>query len=113
MKLFKDKTLTEEIIDYFSFGIVPVGEVKQETLWLKNDSNPKTTGRLIDLEFEVVCLNPQNDTVIIDERVDILDSPREMAPYAVEPLKLEWTPRVDLEQGLKAKLTIKGKKIVG
>jgi len=113
MKLFADKNLTKSIDNCFSFGIVPVGETKKITLWVKNDSSPKVTGILKDLEFDVICLDPENETVITDERIIILEAPKEMSQFAVAPISLEWTPNIDLEQGLKAVLNIKAKKIVG
>ena len=113
MKLYTDKELLNQIIGSFSLGIVPVGETIQKTIWIKNDSDPKPTGQLIDIEIDIVCLDPTNDTVITDEHIAILESPDRMDAFAVAPIKLEWCPAIDLEQGLRAKLTIKAKKIIG
>lgn len=113
MKLYEDQNLETKIEESFSFGIVPVGETVQKIIYLKNDSDPKPTGKLIELEFLVQCLDPENGTLITDENIDVLDAPQDMEAYAVMPVLLEWTPAIDLEQGLRAKLTIKGKKIIG
>jgi hypothetical protein len=116
MQLFNDANLQEPIENgtSFSFGVVPVGETEQKTIWMKNEAvAPKRTGYLKNLEFDVVCLDPTNDTVITDEKVVVLDAPEEMEAYAVAPILFEWTPAIDLEQGLKARLTIRAKKIVG
>lgn len=113
MKLYTDKKLLNEITDSFSLGIVPVGDSKQVILWARNDASPRVTGYLKNLLFEVTCLDPLNDAPIVSEKIDILEAPKDMAPQAVAKLILEWTPNVDLEQGLKAILTITGQKIVG
>jgi hypothetical protein len=113
MKLYADENLTQEIVDSFSFGIVPVGDTKRVKIWVKNDDNPNVTGYLKNLEFKVTCLDPQLDTVITDEEVKVLEAPQNLSYFAVEPIVLEWTPNVNLEQGLKARLTVTGQKIVG
>ena len=113
MKLYLDEKLTQEIIDCFSFGVVPVGETEQVTIWIKNDDEPKNTGYLIDLKFEVVCVNPLNDAPITDEKIEVIEAPKELSAFAVAPLVLEWTPNIDLEQGLKARLIVTGQKIIG
>lgn len=113
MKLYTDKLLSELVNDTVSFGIVPVGESKTLELWIKNDSSPKATGLLKNLVFNVQCLNPETEEVIETEKVDILEAPSEMSPYAVAKIILKWEPAIDLEQGLKAKLSISGQKIIG
>jgi len=115
MKLFTDKNLKEPIQDTFTFGIVPVGETVEKTIWLKNEAvePKKATGSLVEMEITVVALDPTNDTVITDERIVIKEAPEAMKEFEIKPIRLEWTPAVDLEQGLKAKLTIRAKKIVG
>jgi len=113
MRLYKDRELTSLIDDCITFGIVPVEESKTITVWIQNDSSPKVTGRLVNLIFEVICLNPENDAPIVSEKVEVLKAPEELEPWGVEELILKWSPNVDLEQGLKARLTIKGNKIIG
>lgn len=113
MKLFEDKELTQPIEGTFSFGIVPVGETKKVTIWLKNDSSPKVTGYLKNLTFEVKCLDPETENIIETEKINILEAPKHLDAYAIAPLVLEWTPNISLEQGLKAKLCILGQKIIG
>lgn len=113
MRLYEDKNLLNPIEDVYSFGIVPVGEYKEVTLWVRNDCSPKATGYLKNLEFTVICLDPQNDAVISSEKIEVVKAPTEMAPMEVAELVLKWEPNIDLEQGLKAKLEIIGQKIIG
>jgi len=113
MKIYEDRELQIEISNCFSFGVVPVGESKTITLYIKNDDRPSLTGRLINLKFEVICLDPENDLAIEDEKVLVIDAPSELEIYGSAPLILEWTPNISLEQGLKAKLIITGNKIIG
>lgn len=113
MKLFRDRDLKDQIFDCFSFGEVLAGETKEVTLWLLNDASPKRTGHLRDLHFKVHCLDPETDALIDEEKVEVVDAPKEMIPNAVAPITLSWTPSIVWEQYLKAKLTISGKKIIG
>lgn len=113
MKLFEDKALEKQIFDHISFGVVPVGETKELTIWVLNDDSPKVTGFLKDLHFLVHCLDPETEAVIQDEEVKITEAPKEMRAMEKAPLTMSWTPDVTLEQGLVAKLTISGQKIIG
>ena len=113
MKFFEDKAMENRIFDLIDFGIVPVGETKQVNLWVLNDDSPKVTGNLKDLTFRVSCLDPETEKVIEDEEVDVLEAPEIMHKQEIAPLVLSWTPNVTLEQGLKAKLTISGQKVIG
>jgi len=113
MKLYSDNNLSTPIENAISFGVVPVGDTKTLELWLKNDSSPRVTGLLKNLVFNVQCFNPDTDEVIESEKVNVIEAPKEMSPYAVAKIVLEWSPAVDLEAGLKAKLTISGNKVIG
>jgi hypothetical protein len=113
MKFYRDEQLTDEIVDSFSFGIVPVGEAKNMTIWVKNDDSPNVTGFLQDIQVEVACFNPENDAPITDEKIDILEAPKDMPALSIAPIRLEWVPAVDLEQGLKARISIRAYKIIG
>lgn len=113
MKLFEDKATENQIFDHISFGIVPVGEKRELTIWVLNDASPKVTGHLQKLYFNVTCLDPETGVVITEEQIYVLDAPDQMRPKELAPLTLSWTPNVTLEQGLKAKLTISGQKILG
>ena len=99
MKIFKDPYLKEEIEgDKFDFGIVPAGDVKQFTFYVLNDS----TGVLEDLKFELE-----------HDELTVIKAPERLIPQDSGELIIEWNCRIDVEEGLQAKLNIKANKIVG
>lgn len=113
MKLFEDKAMENQIFDYLSFGVVPVGETKEITIWVLNSDSPNVTGYLRDLTFKVHCLDPETEELIQDEEVKVIKAPTEMNKMELAPLVMSWAPNVTLEQGLVAKLTISGQKVIG
>lgn len=113
MKLYLDKNLANQIFDDISFGKVPVGESKEITIWAQNNSSPRRTGYLENLTWEVQCLDPETDRVIEEEEVLVTEAPPEMSPMSIGAVTLKWSPNVNLEIGLKAKLLVKGDKVIG
>lgn len=93
MRVFKDKDLKYEI-QTIDFERVEAGSTKELVLYLYNDSS----AILEDLEFIVSG----------DKFLKIVKSPKRIAPFGVEELRIAWSPPLDLKRGLKAEIFIKG-----
>ena len=98
MKIFKDKTLTQELIEVLDFGILEAGNIKQYTFYILND----TLAHLKELEF-----------IIEHNELEIIKLPTELMPQTVGELIIEWKASVTLKEGLKAVLHVKGKELWG
>jgi len=93
MKILKNNKEVE-ILD---LGVVSAGESKEFKFEVMNESK----GYLKDLVFKVD-----------HSEVKIKESPSELDPNEKKKLVVKWSPSVDLEEGLKVKLIVEGKKIV-
>jgi len=96
MKIYKDPTMTEEVIDILDLGIVPAGESKEYTFHIYNDD----TCTLVDLEF-----------IVEHKEVEVLNYPKMLNALALGELKIKWSPSITLKQGLKASLSISGNEL--
>ena len=97
MRIFKDKELTQEIIE-LDLGIVEAGETKTFMFYVLNDSK----ANLHELKFS-----------ILHDEVKIIEAPKELSSYANDELTIEWNPSVTLKEGLKAQLRVEGKELWG
>ena len=94
MKIFKDKNLTQELVEVLDFGIVPVGDTKQFKFYILNDSN----FNVYKLEF-----------IVSNSELKIIKAPKELMFKESGELIIEWKCSVEIEESLKARLHIKGK----
>lgn len=97
MKIYKNKDLKEEI-EVLDLGIVEAGDKKSFTFYVKNDSN----AYLRNMEF-----------MVDHAEVKVLRAPREMFADSSDEIIVEWNPSVNLKEGLKAQLLIKGQELWG
>jgi len=98
MKIFKDKDLKEEIKS-ISFGKVKVGQSKEVTVWLYNDS----TGILTNLVFEFY-----GPTLPPTEKIEIVKAPVTIQPGKAEPLTLRWKPSAKFKKALEVGIKVTG-----
>jgi len=101
MKIFTDKDLKKEI-KTINFGKVKVGEKKEITVWLYNDSK----GILTNLVFEFFgpALPPS-------EKIEIIEAPITIQPGKAEPLTLRWKPSPQFKKALEVGLRVTGELI--
>lgn len=92
MKIFKDKELTQEVLEV-DLGIVPAGETKEYIFYLLND----TAALLKDLVTEIP-----------NKEVTMIKSPVVMQPKESAELIFSWSPSITLKQGLKTVVSIAG-----
>jgi hypothetical protein len=93
MKIFQNNQEIEKL----DLGIVSAGGSKEFVFEVLNDSK----GYLKDLAFKV----DHNE-------VKIVEAPALLDPNETKNLIIEWSPSLDLEEGLKVKLIIEGKKVI-
>lgn len=93
MKILKNKKIIEDL----DLGVVSAGESKEFIFEVFNDGK----GYLKELTFKVE--HPE---------VKIIKAPLELNPYEKKEVTIKWSPAVDIEEGLKVKLSVEGKKIV-
>ena len=98
IKIYKDKSLKEEILSTFHLGIVPAGETRSFTFWVSNESN----AYLKELKFSVE-----------HQEVEVTEAPTEMLSHTVEKLVLTWNPSITLKEGLEAQLKVSGIELWG
>ena len=98
MKIFADKELKKEI-KTINFGKVKVGESKEVTVWLYNDSK----GILTNLAFEFF-----GSTLPPTEKIEIVEAPVTIQPGKAEPLTLRWKPSSKFEKALEVGLRVTG-----
>jgi len=99
VKFYTDAELTEEVVDMtLKLGVLPAGKVQEYKFWVLNDSK----GQLTNLEF-----------IVDHPEVKLIDSPKELLPHANSEFVVEWSPSVDLEEGLNINLRIKGIRLLG
>ncbi len=98
MKIFKDKNLTQELIEVLDFGILEAGNTKHFTFYILNDS----LAYLKELEF-----------IIEHNELEIIEAPQGILAQTVGELIIEWKANVTLREGLSARLHIKGKELYG
>ena len=84
-------------VEILDLGVVSAGEVKQFEFQVNNDGR----GYLRELVFKVD--HPE---------VKISKAPVNLDPNETQSLIVEWAPSIDLEEGLKVKILIEGKKII-
>lgn len=95
MKIYKDVNLTQEISeDTLDLGTIMAGDTKIYEFYIYND-NPK--GRLINLEYS-----------INSEEIQVVSSPKELNPKETGKLIINYSPVATIEEGLRAKIKIKG-----
>lgn len=90
--------LKDNVVKLLSFGRVRLGESAASTLVARN------TGKypLIDLVF--TAENPD---------VKILSAPRNLKAGEQEKIRVEWSPKLDSEFGLKCRILWKGDELRG
>jgi len=93
MKILKNN----EIVENLDLGVVSAGESKEFTFQVLNDG----IGYLKELAF-----------MVDHPEVKIVKGPLELNPNEKKELVVKWSPAVDIEEGLKVKLSVEGKKIV-
>lgn len=99
MRIFKDKDLTQEIVEEtFDLGIVSAGDSKEFTYWVANDES----AFLRDLIFSVE-----------HEEVEIIKAPETLNSQEKAELIIKWSPNVTLKEGLKTIIRVKGKELWG
>jgi hypothetical protein len=98
MKIYKDKNLTQELVEILDFGILEAGNTKQFTFYILNDTN----AHLKELEF-----------TIEHKELKILEYPQDLTAQTVGKLIIEWNPSITLKEGLKANLRVSGKELWG
>jgi len=100
LKFYKDKELTQEIVDnsVLPLGIVQAGESKEFRFWIYNDSKAS----LLDLQF-----------IINNEEIEILDAPKDMAPFSVDELVIKWSPSIDIQDELDTPFKVTGRALFG
>jgi len=98
MKIFADKELKKEI-KTIHFGKVKVGESKEVTVWLYNNSK----GILTNLDFELT--GPELPP---SEKIEIVEAPVTIQPGKAEPLTLRWKPSAKFEKALEVGLRVTG-----
>lgn len=96
MKIFKDATLKEEILETFDFGIVEAGSSKEYTYYIQNE----TEARVVDIEISVE-----------NKEIAIQSFPKELKSKEVAKLTFKWSPSVDIKKGLKESINIKASEI--
>jgi len=97
MKIFKDPDLKKEI-KAINFGKVKVGQSKEVTVWLLNDSK----GILTNLAFEFSGPLPPS------EKIEVVKAPVTIQPGKAEPLTLRWKPSAKFEQALEIGIRVTG-----
>ena len=84
-------------VEILDLGIVSAGESKQFEFQVNNDGR----GYLKELVFRID--HPE---------IKIVEAPTLLDPNETKKLIIEWSPSIDLEEGLKVKLDIEGKRII-
>jgi len=97
LKLYEDKELTKEI-EILDLGIVPAGESRKFTFYLKNDSLAFIKEIVIDIDHNEVF---------------VVEAPMELYPQTEEEIVIRWDCSVTLREGLKTKINITAKEIYG
>jgi len=90
MKIYSDEALTIPITA-IEFGAVQAGDIKDVTVYVKNDS----LAELKNLKFTLD--NPE---------ISIVKAPENLKPWGIDTLIVRWNVKVDLRKGLKAKINI-------
>jgi hypothetical protein len=101
MKIYKDESITEEVVE-LDFGRVEVGEEKIVSYWLYNDSTAVIEQININLE-----------KITSQEEVEILEYPKELRPFAKAEIKAKWSPSLKIKAGLKVKVKVSGLQVWG
>jgi len=104
MKIFEDSTLIKEVIDILDLKIVQAGDTKEKTYYVLND----TPAKIVDLEFALVSIDT---TRITDDEIFIVEAPNELHSQGVGELVIKWEASVELEQGIKIGINIKGRRL--
>jgi hypothetical protein len=97
MKIYKDKDLMQQV-EEIDLGIVPAGETKRFTFYVRNDS----LAFLRNLRF-----------MVEHAEVKVIESPEELAPQTDDTIILEWSPSITLKEGLKTMLRVQGIELWG
>ena len=92
MKIYKNSILTEEV-KFLDLGIVMAGDKKDYEYFIYND----TEAKLVDLQFNI----PHHE-------VAIKKAPTTLEAKASSNLVISWSPSINLKQGLKVEIMIKG-----
>jgi len=93
LQLYKDEALTDKIVDnVLDFEGVFVGDKKQFTIWIANDDKAFYT----NLKF-----------ILEHSEAKVVEAPTELAPKGIATLVLEWSPKVTLDEPLRAQLRIR------
>jgi hypothetical protein len=91
MKIFKDSTLKEEVID-LDFGITLAGETKEIIYYLYNE----TEADVVDIKASVE--SPE---------VDIKSYPNALKSATSAPITFAYSPSISIKRGLKTPLSLK------
>lgn len=97
MKIYKNSNLTEEV-KILDLGIVMAGDKKDYEYFIYND----TEAKLVDLQFNI----PNHEIVI-------KKAPTTLETKSSASLMFTWSPSINLKQGLKVEIQIKGFEIYG
>lgn len=89
LKIYEDKELNKPIDEFLFLGKLKAGTKKKYTFYIYNSSvNP-----VEELSFSVE-----------DKEIKILEAPDELQEKSNTEIILEWSPSVDVRQGLKTRL---------
>jgi len=104
MKIYKNKELTQEVVDILDLDIVQAGDTKEKTYYILND----TSAKIVDLNFSLVLVDA---TRITNDEVFIVEAPTKLVSKEVGELIVKWDASVELEQGIKIGLNITGRRL--
>ena len=98
LKIYKDSSLKEEIVDTFDLGIVQAGDRKEYEYYVYNDSKAE----LKQLKFSVT-----------HKEVVVISYPDNLNAKQGAKLVIKWSPSLTLKEGLKTKLKVNGAELWG
>ena len=97
MKIYKNSSLTEEIVSELDLGIVDAGKSQIYEYYIMNE----LSNDLVDLTVTTVS-----------NEVKILKYPTQLKARGSAPITLEWSPSMTIKKGLKTTLLFRASEIV-
>lgn len=101
MKIYKDQNLNYEISN-IDLGRVEVNQTKEYSYYLYNNS----TGNLESISIKL-------DDVPDSSEVKIIEFPEKLKAKEKALFKFSWTPSLNLERGLKTRISINAVEVWG
>jgi len=94
MKFYLDKNRNKELTDNkISFGRVEAGSSKEVTFYIDNDSE----GVFEEVELVLPSV----------EGLEIVELPKIVEPFSIEPIVLRWSPSLKFEKPLDVEFKVK------